>query len=1143
MRNLVAICFILISPIGSCAILHAEKPNFLVIMVDDMGYSDPQCYGGEIDTPHLNGLAAGGLRFSQFYNCARCCPTRASLLTGSYPHRVGLARNGKTMAATAPTLAELLKPAGYQTAMTGKWHLSELASTNDNQERIRWMNHQLDLGIPFADPVSYPRQRGFDHYYGVIWGVVDFFDPFSLVLNDTAVKNVSDDFYLTDSITDYSVDYIHSFDKKDEEPFFLYVAYTAPHWPLHAKADVIRKYQGKYDGGWEQLKTDRFQRQNDMKLFPQKTPIDPVIDRGNSWDNLSAEEKSYQAGKMEVHAAMIDSVDQGIGRIITALKETGEFENTVIFFLSDNGASPEIPGYAGYDRNGQTRDGKISHRERELKLPEHRSKLGSAESYTGLGPAWANATNSPLRYWKKESYEGGCRTPFIVHWPAGLRGKAGKLTKNIGHVMDIAPTCLELAGANQSPSFRMDGESLVGLLQRNEVNQDRMLYFEHMGGRAARYRQWKISALSGQPWELFNIDQDPAETTNLASQQPVRLEELTYRWNDWIQSMPSAAKTPLRPAAIKIANQALHLSCTASSGQQDGVLFALGGSQQGVALHIKQTQLTFSVRVNGKLKSITSHPIDNQNPIAIEAILAQNAEMSLKINGKIVATGQADGLIPVQPQDGLSINEDDQSNVGNYNDPFRYAGKVTQVQLRPLKRQTKADGQKHNADKHAPNFIVILSDDQGWGTTSIPYDPRIRQSKSDFFQTPNMQRIADAGMRFTQAYSAHTNCSPSRAALLTGISPAALHFSDIVDRNAGNYYVGNRLIPPAHVNHLDSDTQTIAERLKAHNSAYVTAHFGKWHLNGGGPRAHGFDAGDGATGNREGGLKTNLPDDPKRAYSITRSSVNWMNEQVAQGKPFYLQVSHFATHLGYQSKPETTAQLESRKPGKRHNNIPFGAMIEDLDTSLGQLLDAIDQLGIRDNTYIIYTADNGTYPTTDPENINGPLRGSKATLWEAGVRVPMIISGPGIKAGTISRQKAIGYDILPTICDILDIKELDERGEGGSLLPALHQTGNVTRPRNELYFHWPHYQHQKHSKPDSTIIDGDYKLHYFWESGEVQLFNLVDDLAESNNLAETYPEKADEMRTKLKQYLREIQAQLPTPNKAYAPENDPALKK
>ena len=1141
MRNLVILYFSLIYFLYCSALLSADKPNFVVIMVDDMGYSDPMCFGGEIDTPNLNGLAEGGLRFTQFYNCARCCPTRASLLTGSYPHRVGLARNGKTLSNTAPTLAERLKAIGYQTAMTGKWHLSELAPTNDNQQRIRWMDHQLDLGIPFAKPSSYPRKRGFDQYYGVIWGVVDYFDPFSLINNDNPVKNVPKDFYLTDSITDYSVDYIHSFNKNDEAPFLLYVAYTAPHWPLHAKPDVIHKYKGKYDAGWEELKTSRFQRQKDMKLFPQNTPIDSVIDRGNSWRSLTPAEKSYQAGKMEVHAAMVDSVDRGIGRIINALQVTGELENTVIFFLSDNGASPEIPGYAGYDRNGQTRDGKIAHRERELQLPEHLSKLGSAQSYTGLGPAWANAANSPLRYWKKESYEGGCRTPLIVHWPAGIGSKAGKITGNIGHVMDIAPTCLELSGAKRDDSFKMDGHSLVGLLERNEINQDRILYFEHMGGRAARYRQWKISALSGQPWELFNINLDPAETTDLATKQPVRLEELSYRWNDWFKTMPTATNNQSKSNRVKLVNRPLSLSCTASSALQDGVLFAVGGSQQGIALHLKQAKLTFSVRVNGKLESITSAVLDKQRALNIEAILAKDAKMSLKVNGKTVATGQANSLIPIEPQDGLSVNDDEQSNVGDYGDPFRYAGEVTHVRIVPLKRSAGEGNQTNKSGNNTPNFIVILADDQGWGTTSIPYDPRIKQSKSDFFRTPHMQRIAAAGMRFTQAYSAHTNCSPSRAALLTGISPAALHFSDIVDRTAGQFYIGNRLTPPAHVNHLDSALITIPEQLKAHNPAYRTAHFGKWHLNGGGPQSHGFDAGDGPTGNREGGLKTNLPDDPKRVYSITRSSIDWMRDQVSRGSPFYLQVSHYATHLGYQSQPETIAQLESRKAGKRHNNVPFAGMIEDLDTSLGTLLDAVEHLGILDNTYIIYTADNGTYPTTDPENINGPLRGSKATLWEAGVRVPMMVSGPGIKAGTISRQKAIGYDILPTICEILGDDDIDQRVEGGSLMPALLQTGIITRPRNELYFHWPHYQHQKLSKPDSTIIDGDYKLHYFWESGEVQLFNLSQDLDESDNLAKTHAKKAAAMSAKLKQYLKDINAQLPTPNKDYTPEADPVL--
>ncbi|MEM7144230.1 MAG: sulfatase [Verrucomicrobiota bacterium] len=440
-----------------------------------------------------------------------------------------------------------------------------------------------------------------------------------------------------------------------------------------------------------------------------------------------------------------------------------------------------------------------------------------------------------------------------------------------------------------------------------------------------------------------------------------------------------------------------------------------------------------------------------------------------------------------------------------------------------------------------PNFIVILTDDQGWGTTSALYDPNVPESKSDFFQTPNIERIADAGMRFTQAYSAHPNCSPSRAALLTGRSPAALHFTDICNRNTGPLYEGNRLIPPQHINALPAEEKTIPELLKAAYPEYATAHFGKWHLAGGGPEAHGFDDGDGSTSNREGGIKAGVPGDPKRVFGITERSIDWMEKQVAAKKPFYLQVSHYATHLPYISLPETTARFESAAPGPRHNNVPFAAMIADMDQSIGQLLDALEASGVADNTYLIYTADNGTYPTDDPANVNGPLNGSKATIWEAGVRVPFIVTGPGIKPDSISRQPAIGYDILPTICELAGVTNVPKSVEGGSLLPALHKRGKITRSRNALHFHWPHYQHQKVSKPDSTIIAGNHKLHYWWETGDLHLYNLKDDLAEANNLAGSQPEKAAALKKQLFTYLEEINAQLPEENKNYDPATDPAL--
>lgn len=444
------------------------------------------------------------------------------------------------------------------------------------------------------------------------------------------------------------------------------------------------------------------------------------------------------------------------------------------------------------------------------------------------------------------------------------------------------------------------------------------------------------------------------------------------------------------------------------------------------------------------------------------------------------------------------------------------------------------------AEHSLPNFIVILTDDQGWGTTSAVYDPEVPESKSDFFETPQLERIVARGTRFTQAYAAHPNCSPSRAALLTGRSPAALHLTDIIGRNKGNFYEGNRLIPPQHINALPREEQTTAELLKQSHPEYQAAHFGKWHLGGGGPTNHGFDADDNTVARGTQGQQVDAKGDPKRCFSMTRRGIEWMNQQVNNQRPFYLQISHHATHLPYQSRPATHRKFKKKTPGERHQNVRFAAMIADMDESIGQLLDAVEEAGIGDNTFIIYTSDNGTYPTDDAANINGPLRGSKATVWEGGVRVPMVVCGPGIRGDAVCRDKAIGYDILPTICELAGIDQWPDQVEGGSLVPALMSAGQVSRPRDTLVFHWPHYQHGKNSKPDSAIQRGKYKLHYWWEEGRVQLFDLEADLAESNDLASELPDIAAELKKALFAYLREINAQLPMTNEEFDPANDPA---
>ncbi|MFV0268571.1 MAG: sulfatase-like hydrolase/transferase, partial [Draconibacterium sp.] len=399
-----------------------ERPNILLVMVDDMGYSDLGCYGGEIQTPNIDRLAEEGVRFTQMHNCARCCPTRASLLTGQYPQVAGINGMGVNLAMNTATIAEVLKENGYRTGMTGKWHLSQTKPVDDPVEQLRWMAHQVDYG-PFSPLENYPCNRGFEEHWGVIWGVVNFFDPFSLVHNEEPIKEVPDDFYMTDFITQKSLDLIDDY-SRDDQPFFLYVAHTAPHWPLHALPEDIEKYTDTYSEGWEVLREKRYKRMLELGLIDRETYPLPENSSGRKWDEC--ERKEYEAACMSVHAAMVDRVDQGIGQIIEKLKATGQYENTIIFVLSDNGASYERGYPPGFDRPGFTRDSTI--------IEYNSDHPGAETTWNYIGNAWASAVNTPFRYWKKESYEGGSATPFIVHWPAKLKKQENTINRGLAHV-------------------------------------------------------------------------------------------------------------------------------------------------------------------------------------------------------------------------------------------------------------------------------------------------------------------------------------------------------------------------------------------------------------------------------------------------------------------------------------------------------------------------------------------------------------------------------------------------------------------------------------------------------------------------------------------------------------------------------------
>jgi arylsulfatase len=428
------------------------------------------------------------------------------------------------------TIAEVLRAAGYRTAMFGKWHLS---ITTEPTNHLQNLNNQV-IRQQFADLKSYPVNRGFDEYYGVIWGVVNFFDPFSLVHNTEAIRAVPRDFYLTDALTDRALEYIEA-RGRDHSPFFLYAAYTAPHWPLHARPADIAKYKDTYKAGWDVIRNQRYQRQLKLGLFDAgQAALSERIRPELSWENNPDQE--FDAACMAVHAAMIDRLDQNIGRILDRLTKMKLLENTLIVFLSDNGASPEVPAAGGFDRPTQTRDGRAILYTKQLKAAH--TMPGPETTFAAIGPMWANVANTPFRFWKKEIFEGGICTPCIVHWPKGLKTRPGSFTSAPAHVIDLLPTFAALAGARYPTEFGghsitpLEGRSLAPLLEGQPLPQG-PIFWEHYGARGVREGNWKLVALGKSSWELYDLNTDRTETTNVAREQSAIVTRLSQAWDQW----------------------------------------------------------------------------------------------------------------------------------------------------------------------------------------------------------------------------------------------------------------------------------------------------------------------------------------------------------------------------------------------------------------------------------------------------------------------------------------------------------------------------------------------------------------------------------------------------------------------------------
>jgi len=493
----------------------AERPNILLILCDDMGYSDLGCYGSEIRTPNIDSLARSGLRFTQFHNTSKCWTTRASLLTGKYWQRIA---PGKFIVEECPTLPELLRAVGYRTYMSGKWHLAP--------GLYRELKHT-------------PAARGFEKFYGILRGATSYYDPDTLTRGFEPIRAPRDGkFYFTDAINDDAARNIREHARTSpDRPFFMYLAHTAPHWPMQAPAEDIEKYLGVYDAGWEALRRKRFERMKELGVIAANARLSPANAKVKDWDRV---DRKWEAHRMAVYAAMIDRLDQGIGRVIAALKETGAFDNTLILFLSDNWASPEnIGGKNGVNCLGgkaQTREGKpIQVGYAPGVYP------GGEETFQGYGPSWANASCTPFRWWKATSHEGGVASPFIAHWPRAIRERGSINRRDFAHLIDLLPTCLELAGAPYPSRFKgapltpPDGVSLVKCLTRGEALKPRVVFNEFARKAFVREGDWKLvtSSVPGGEWELYHLKDDPTELRDLSAAEPGRLERMKQAYVKW----------------------------------------------------------------------------------------------------------------------------------------------------------------------------------------------------------------------------------------------------------------------------------------------------------------------------------------------------------------------------------------------------------------------------------------------------------------------------------------------------------------------------------------------------------------------------------------------------------------------------------
>ncbi len=706
----------------ACVAGANERPNIIYIMSDDMGYSDIGCYGSEIDTPNLNSLAAEGVRFTQFYNTARCCPTRACLLTGLYPHQAGVGHmmddrghdgyRGE-LNRNCVTIAEVLKSAGYRTYMTGKWHVTKAVKPKREADKQNW-----------------PRQRGFDRFYGTITGAGSFFDPYTLTRDNETISPFADpqyqpkQFYYTDAISDHAVRYIREHQQNNaDQPFFMYVSYTAAHWPMHALEKDIAKYRGMYDGGYRAIRDARYRRMSELGVIDRSSTVNwPIPDE---WMELQYQE--WDIRNMQVYAAMIDNMDQGIGRIVNALNATDQLDNTLVCFFQDNGGCAENYGRGGVGRP-RADEPELAPLANDYIQPDMTPKqnragykmrtgkgsmAGGDDTAIGYGRAWATVSNTPFREYKHWVHEGGISTPLIVHWPAMVTRK-GEVERTPGHLIDLMATAVDVSGATYPKTYHdgqeitpMEGCSLVPAMLGKKIDRE-AIYWEHEGNRAIRVGDWKLVAKGARgAWELYNIERDRSEQQDQAAADSDRVERMAAMWQTWAER---AHVLPLNPGsrqaqnskrdfnqkqkrfALKpgddldrfkapyIHNRAFKVTATVTPAVAgaDGVVVAQGGSASGWSLFLSDSELCFATTHQGE-RTVIRSGAKLAGKSEIGAALDHAGAVTLTVGGREVKTGQVPGPLLSQPIDGLQVGKDDGGAVGDYAAPFQLQGSVEDV--------------------------------------------------------------------------------------------------------------------------------------------------------------------------------------------------------------------------------------------------------------------------------------------------------------------------------------------------------------------------------------------------------------------------------------------------------------------------------